>query len=102
MKWYHYLLAFLAGVFLANAVPHFTHGISGDAFPTPFANPPGKGLSTPTLNVIWASVNLLIGYMLLQLSKASTKNVISMAALFAGIVSISIMLSNAFIDKVKI
>jgi hypothetical protein len=42
---------FFAGAFLANFVPHFVHGISGDRFPTPFANPPGKGLSSPTLNV---------------------------------------------------
>jgi len=43
MHWYNYLADFFAGVFLTNAVPHFTHGISGDRFPSPFANPPGKG-----------------------------------------------------------
>ena len=48
MKWYHYVAAFFAGAFLANVVPHFIHGVSGDAFPTPFADPAGKGLSFST------------------------------------------------------
>jgi hypothetical protein len=39
--WYDYIASFFAGMFLANAVPHFVHGISGDRFPTPFAHPPG-------------------------------------------------------------
>jgi hypothetical protein len=65
VNWYHYIGCFFAGMFLANAVPHFVHGISGDRFPTPFAHPRGKGLSSPTLNVVWALFNLVIGYILL-------------------------------------
>jgi hypothetical protein len=34
-----------------NAVPHFTNGVSGRRFPTPFAIPLGKGQSPPTVNV---------------------------------------------------
>ncbi len=101
MKWYHYLAAFFAGAFLANAVPHFIHGISGDPFPTPFANPPGKGLSSPTLNVLWACLNLLVGYLLLRISKASPQNKLSMTVLFLGIVAQSIELSILFLEKVK-
>jgi hypothetical protein len=101
IKWYHYLAAFFAGTFLANTVPHFIHGISGDAFPTPFANPPGKGLSSPTINVLWACFNLLIGYILLRASKTSAKNKALLIALFIGILAISIMLSIGFADKVK-
>ena len=52
---------------LANAVPHFVHGISGDRFPTPFAHPPGKGLSSATVNVIWALLNLVVGYFLFRM-----------------------------------
>ena len=102
MKWYHYVAAFFAGAFLANVVPHFIHGISGDAFPTPFASPPGKGLSSPLVNVLWACLNLLIGYILLSVSKTSVKNKLSMLVLFLGILAISIQLSFAFMDKVKI
>ena len=60
-----YLARFFAGAFLANAVPHFVSGLQGRPFPTPFASPPGKGESSPTLNVIWGTANAAIGYFLL-------------------------------------
>jgi hypothetical protein len=101
MKWYHYLAAFFAGVFLANAVPHFIHGISGDPFPTPFSTPPGKGPSTPTVNVLWACLNLFIGYILLMVSKVSPKNKLSMVILFLGFIAMSIEASIVFMDKFK-
>jgi len=99
MKWYHYLAAFFTGAFLANAVPHFFHGVSGDSFPTPFASPPGKGLSSPTVNVLWACFNLLVGYLLLRVSKTSTQNKLSMLALFMGVVAQAIQLSIVFLEK---
>ncbi len=102
MKWYHYIAAFWAGMFLANFVPHFIHGISGDTFPSPFANPPGKGPSSPTVNVLWSMVNLLVGYILLKVSKITTQNKIAMLVLFIGVVCMSLMLSVAFVDKIKI
>ena len=43
MKWYHYIACFFAGAFLANTVPHFVHGISGDCFPSPFRKPARQG-----------------------------------------------------------
>ena len=99
MKWYNYLACFFAGFFLANFVPHFTHGISGDGFPTPFANPPGKGLSPPTINVLWALFNLIIGYLLYGAGKISKNNKLALVVFFVGIAVCSIMLSFAFIDK---
>ena len=48
---------FFAGVLLANSVPHFVQGISGQEFPTPFGDP-----SLATLNVLWGFVNLAVGY----------------------------------------
>ena len=65
MIWYDYIACFFAGMFLANAVPHFVHGVSGDPFPTPFAHPPGKGLSSSTVNVVWGFANLVVAYLLL-------------------------------------
>ena len=41
MRWYHYISYFFGGVFLANALPHLGNGISGHAFQSPFASPPG-------------------------------------------------------------
>jgi len=65
MAWYAYLAYFFAGVFLANGVPHFIHGISGDRFSTPFSKPPGSGDSSPLVNVIWGAVNFLIASVLI-------------------------------------
>lgn len=99
MKWYHYVACLFAGLFLTNAVPHFMHGISGDSFPSPFANPPGKGLSSPMVNVIWGLGNALVGYILLRTGKVSRTNTWSLLVFFVGVVCMSIMLSLAFVDK---
>jgi hypothetical protein len=101
MKWYHYIAAFFAGAFLTNVVPHFVNGISGNPFPTPFADPPGKGLSSPLTNVLWALFNLIIGYLLLRVSKMNSRNKPAVIIFFAGIAAISIMASIAFLDKAK-
>lgn len=99
MPWTHYLAAFFAGAFLANAVPHFIHGVSGDSFPTPFAKPPGKGLSPPPLNVLWALFNLLIGYLLFRFSDLSSGDPLLLILCFAGIIALSISLSISFQQK---
>lgn len=65
MEWYVYLARFFAGAFLANAVPHFVSGVQGRRFPSPFASPPGKGESSPTVNVVWGTANAVVGYLLL-------------------------------------
>jgi hypothetical protein len=64
MEWLTYVAYFFGGVFLVNAVPHFTNGVSGRQFPTPFAVPLGKGQSSPTVNVLWGSFNLVVGCLL--------------------------------------
>lgn len=99
MNWYHYLACFFAGMFLANVVPHFVHGISGDRFPTPFARPPGKGLSSATVNVIWALVNLVLGYILFRIGKVSSADGSALVIFFAGVAAISLMLSVRFTKK---
>ena len=65
MAWYIYVIRFFAGAFLANGIPHFVNGISGREFPTPFASPPGIGLSPPWVNMIWGLSNLVVGIVLL-------------------------------------
>lgn len=64
MPWYFYVAYFFGGAFLANAVPHFVNGISGRPFPTPFASPPGRGLSSPVVNVLWGTFNAVCAYLL--------------------------------------
>jgi hypothetical protein len=99
MSWYHYVACFFAGLFLANAVPHYVYGVCGDRFPTPFAKPPGKGLSSATVNVVWAMFNMIIGYLLFQAGKISTGGTLSLVVFFAGIAAISISLSRNFAEK---
>jgi hypothetical protein len=99
MAWYNYLAAFFAGAFLSNFVPHFFHGISGDRFPTPFAHPPGRGLSSPTVNVMWAWVNLVIGYVLFRAGKVSSEETATLIVFLAGIIFISTALSFSFRQK---
>ncbi|MGC8493367.1 MAG: hypothetical protein ACP5SH_16690 [Syntrophobacteraceae bacterium] len=84
---------------LANVVPHFVYGISGDRFPTPFASPPGKGLSSPTVNVAWALFNLIVGYILFRAGKVSSGGDGALAVFFAGISVLSILSSVHFSGK---
>lgn len=100
MEWYQYLAVFFAGVFFANAVPHFIHGISGNKFPTPFSNPRGVGLSSTT-NVVLALVNIAAGYILFIISKTNQKDYLLVLTFFAGISAISIFSSIIFGNKHK-
>jgi hypothetical protein len=99
MTWYHYIVCFFAGPFVANVVPHFEHGISGNPSPTPFASPFRKGLSSPTVNVVWALVNLIVGYVLFRVGKVSNGGNLTLIAFFVGIVAISIWLSVLFAKR---
>ena len=65
MRWYEHLAYFFGGAFLANAVPHFVMGATGHPFPSPFAHPPGQGMSSALVNVLWGFTNFVLGYLLL-------------------------------------
>jgi hypothetical protein len=97
MEWIHDLSYFFAGAFLTNAVPHFVSGVTGRPFQTPFANPPGKGLSSSTVNVLWGFFNLAVGYLLLcrvgQFDLRSTEQVV---ALGLGILLFGAMTAQIF------
>jgi hypothetical protein len=99
MKTKNQAASFLAGVVLANAVPHFVHGISGDRFPTPFSDPPGRGLSSPTVNVIWGLANAAAGYSLFKAGKLSRGKTAGVISFLAGAAVISTVLSVAFTKK---
>jgi hypothetical protein len=63
----HWLLSyFFGGVFAGNAIPHFVSGVMGRPFQSPFAKPPGEGLSSSTVNVLWGFFNAVIAYLLLS------------------------------------
>jgi hypothetical protein len=65
MEWSHCISYFFGGAFLSNAIPHFVSGVMGRPFQSPFAKPPGEGLSTSTVNVLWGFFNLVAAYLLL-------------------------------------
>jgi hypothetical protein len=61
-RWYHDVAYFFGGAFFANTIPHLVNGISGLPFQSPFAKPPGEGLSSSTVNVLWGMFNLAVAY----------------------------------------
>ncbi len=63
-RWYHDVANFFGGVFLTNTIPHLVSGLSGSPFQSPFATPPGQGLSSSTVNVLWGMFNLVVAYIL--------------------------------------
>lgn len=97
MPWYHYVAWFFGGAFLVNSVPHFTNGVSGRPFPTPFASPPGRGLSPSWVNVLWGLFNVLIGYLLVyRVGSFSLRSTPDVVVLGIGALLMAVMLSRAF------
>jgi hypothetical protein len=96
MPWY-YLAYFFSGAFWVNAIPHFVNGVSGRPFPTPFAARPGKGLSSPTVNVLWGSLNAVVGYLLvLHVGRFQISNIPDAIAFGIGGLWMGITLARAF------
>ena len=93
MNWHHLVSYFFGGIFLANAVPQLVSGMMGRSFQSPFAKPPGQGLSSSTVNVLWGFFNAVIGYLLVlrvgDFNVRSTSNVLAPAigALLIGLFS---------------
>lgn len=65
MDWLSLVSCFLGGALAANAVPHFVSGSMGHAFQSPFAKPPGTGLSSSMVNVLWGFFNAGMSYVFL-------------------------------------
>ena len=97
MRWYHYVAYFFAGAFLANALPHLGNGVSGHAFQSPFASPPGKGLSSAMVNVAWGFFNLAIGYLLVcRVGNFNLRETRHVLVFGAGVLIMSLMLAHSF------
>jgi hypothetical protein len=88
---------FFGGVFLANAVPHVVSGVMGRPFQSPFAKPPGEGLSSPIVNVLWGFFNMIIGYMLVcRVGDFELRETTDIIALGAGALLISLFSARHF------
>jgi hypothetical protein len=96
-RWYHFIAYFFGGAFLANTIPHLVNGISGSPFQSPFATPPGQGLSSSTVNVLWGMFNLVVAYIMVarvghfELRRTRHVVVLGLAALLTAL-----MLAHSF------
>src|ERR1700679_2859473 len=87
---------FAAGLFLSNAIPHLCSGLRGESFPTPFAKPPGKGLSSPVTNTLWGSFNLVVGGLLLHYAPFEFDFNLSTLLFLLGFVGIGVFAATHF------
>jgi hypothetical protein len=93
MPWLYLVSYFFGGAFLANAVPHLVSGMMGRPFQSPFARPPGQGLSSSTVDVLWGFLNLVVGYLLVcrvgdfALRDASDAAALALGAFLASMVA---------------
>lgn len=100
MAWYVYVARFLAGAFLANAVPHFVSGVQGRRFPSPFASPPGRGESSSTVNVIWGTANAAVGYLLVyRVGSFTPERLREVLVIGVGGFLLALMLAKGFAQK---
>lgn len=97
MAWLILAAYVLGGAFLANAVPHLVGGMMGKAFQTPFAKPPGQGLSSSTVNVLWGFCNLVVAYLLVcRVGNFAFKDTSNVVALGLGALAIALLSARLF------
>jgi hypothetical protein len=97
MEWTNYVFYFFGGAFLANAIPHLVSGMMGRPFQSPFAKPPGQGLSSSTVNVLWGSLNIAVGYVLVfRVGAFDLRSTGHVLAAGLGAVSVALMLARVF------
>ena len=97
MNWPDLQAYFFGGAFLTNAIPHVVAGMMGEPFQTPFARPPGEGLSTSTVNILWGFFNLLVGYLLVcRVGDFGLRSTSHVAALGLGGLLIGLFLARRF------
>ncbi len=97
MPWLHLLSYFFGGAFLSNAIPHLVSGMMGRPFQSPFAKPPGQGLSSSTVNVLWGVFNLVLGYLLVgRVGDFELRDTPDVVALGLGFFLIAILSARQF------
>ncbi len=96
-RWYHYIAYFFGGAFLANTIPHLVSGVLGNPFQSPFASPPGEGLSSAMVNVLWGFFNLVVGYVLVaRVGRFNLWQTRHVAVLGLGILVMALQLAHHF------
>jgi hypothetical protein len=96
MLWFHVLAYFFAGAFSANFVPHFVSGVLGRTFPTPFASPPFRGLSSSRVNVLYGLCNLVVAYtLLLRVGDFEPRSTVHAGAFGLGLAAMSLLIAGS-------
>ena len=97
MPWLSLVSYLIGGSVLTNAVPHVVSGLMGRPFQSPFATPPGEGLSSATVNLLWGFANLAVGYLFVaQVGDFDPRNIVHVAALGLGMLLIGLPLARHF------
>jgi hypothetical protein len=97
MTRFHLVSYFFGGAFLANFVPHFVSGMMGRPFQSPFAKPPGQGLSSSTVNVLWGFFNAIAGYLLVvHVGSFDLRSTSDVSAVAAGVLLMSLHSARHF------
>ena len=97
MNWQHDLAYLFGGAFAANAVPHFVSGVMGRPFQSPFAKPPGEGLSSSTVNVLWGFANFVIAYGLIaRVGEFDPRALDNVVAAGVGVLLMGVMSARLF------
>jgi len=97
MRWHHYIAYFFGGALLTNAIPHFVSGVTGHPFQSPFATPPGQGLSPAWVNALWGAANLAFSYLLLgRVGNFESRRWRHILVASIGGLAMALMLAHAF------
>ena len=97
MAWLALLSYAFGGAFLANAIPHAVSGMMGMPFQSPFAEPPGQGLSSSTVNVLWGFANIVVGYVLVcRVGDFGLRDTADIVALGLGVLLMALLLARQF------
>jgi hypothetical protein len=79
------------------AAAHAGARSSGNAFQSPFASPPGEGLSSSTINVLWGLFNLAVAYLLIgRVGDFNLRKTTHVLTSGAGVLLMSLMAARAF------
>ena len=81
---------FFAGAFLANGVPHFVKGVTGQRHMSPFGRQ-----SSAVVNVLWGSLNFVVGTALLWVGLNQDDPTDVVKAVVAGVAALLLSVSLA-------
>jgi hypothetical protein len=97
MRWLQDLSYLWGGAFLTNAAPHLISGVMGRPFQSPFAKPPGQGLSSARVNALWGFANLVVGYLLIfRVGMFDLRSTEDASAFGLGVLIMSLLLARQF------